>query len=440
MSETGLAQGTEGRRRRLTTWAAIGQYIGRDARTAQRYEAERGLPVHRMPGGSKSTVYALNHELDAWLADRALPGLDHLALDPEPPHIAEGPKKNSVRYILLAIVAAGCLVVVLGLGRSIGPRQRQPVAPAAIEAYRAGEYAWQKRTPADLHRAVDAFTRSIVADPDFAPGYIGLADCYNLLPEFGDMSPADAYPRAQAAAERAVALDGSSAAAHRALAFSLFWWGADRDRAFKEFRTSIKLDPNSAQTRHWYANALAAMLDPAARTEIARAEELDATSTPIKADAGWIDYMLGRFNEAITRLDEVAAVDPGFSTTFRYRAAAKRAIGDFPGMLTDLRREGELGGNRDLSRDADSASLALRSGGPSAMFTALARNEEAMFSQGQFAAGRLAADELLAGHQDRALELLALAQGRHEWFASVITNPVFAPLRSRPGFQKLLRP
>jgi tetratricopeptide (TPR) repeat protein len=338
------------------------------------------------------------------------------------------------------IIAASCVVVAVGLGRSIWPRQRQAGAPAAIEAYHAGAYAWQKRTPADLHRAVDAFTRSIVADPGFAPAYVGLADCYNLLPEFGDLSPAEAYPRAQAAAERAVALDRGSAAAHRALAFSLFWWGADRDRAIREFRTSIKLDPNSAQTRHWYANALAAMLEPAAQTEIARAEELDPASTPIKADAGWIDYMLGHFNEAVSQLDEVAAVDPSFSTTFRYRAAAKRAIGDFPGMLADLRREAELGNNRDLSADADSATLALQSGGASAMFKSLARNEEQMFSRGQFAAGRLAADELLGGRQDRALELLAVAQSRHEWFASVITNPVFAPLRNKPSFRKLLRP
>ncbi len=74
-----------------------------------------------------------------------------------------------------------------------------------------------KRTPADLTRAVDYFTQAIVNDPNYAQAYVGLADCYNLLREFAAMPETEAYPRAMAAASKAVELDPSSAEAHASL-------------------------------------------------------------------------------------------------------------------------------------------------------------------------------------------------------------------------------
>ncbi|MCX6638098.1 MAG: hypothetical protein NT090_23830 [Acidobacteria bacterium] len=62
---------------RLDSWKDVATYLGRDVRTVQRWESERRLPVHRLPGGDKPRVYALKSELDAWLRVSA----------PEPPEI-----------------------------------------------------------------------------------------------------------------------------------------------------------------------------------------------------------------------------------------------------------------------------------------------------------------------------------------------------------------
>src|SRR5512146_2114108 len=51
---------------RIDGWKAIGQYFGRDRTTVIRWARERGLPVHRIPGGTSGSVYALRSELDAW--------------------------------------------------------------------------------------------------------------------------------------------------------------------------------------------------------------------------------------------------------------------------------------------------------------------------------------------------------------------------------------
>src|ERR671927_373256 len=62
----------EGRRGELTTWNAIASHLGVSVRAAQRYEREKGLPVHRLPG-EKSRVFAYPEELDSWKERLAIP-------------------------------------------------------------------------------------------------------------------------------------------------------------------------------------------------------------------------------------------------------------------------------------------------------------------------------------------------------------------------------
>jgi tetratricopeptide (TPR) repeat protein len=75
LAESGTARaaaggnGTKGRR--LIGWKAIGQFLGCTERTARRWEADRSLPVHRIPGGGRSSVWANAEELTGWL--QALP-------------------------------------------------------------------------------------------------------------------------------------------------------------------------------------------------------------------------------------------------------------------------------------------------------------------------------------------------------------------------------
>ncbi|MGH8495059.1 MAG: hypothetical protein ACREVN_02915 [Gammaproteobacteria bacterium] len=60
--------------RRLESWKRIAQYLNRDVRTVQRWEAAEGLPVHRLQHRSQGSVFAYVEELDAWLNARASDG------------------------------------------------------------------------------------------------------------------------------------------------------------------------------------------------------------------------------------------------------------------------------------------------------------------------------------------------------------------------------
>lgn len=55
----------------LQSWKEISSYLGRAERTCRRWEKEFGLPVHRMDGSPRASVFAYKEELDRWL-DRLL--------------------------------------------------------------------------------------------------------------------------------------------------------------------------------------------------------------------------------------------------------------------------------------------------------------------------------------------------------------------------------
>jgi hypothetical protein len=64
---------------RLDSWKQIAAYFNRDQRTVQRWEIQRGLPVHRIPGGLKSAVYAFPNEIEAWLRGELPPSMPETA-------------------------------------------------------------------------------------------------------------------------------------------------------------------------------------------------------------------------------------------------------------------------------------------------------------------------------------------------------------------------
>ena len=61
------------RKARLETWKEVAAFFGRDERTVKRWEAERGLPIHRLPGGARSRIYAEVEELERWLGGAGEP-------------------------------------------------------------------------------------------------------------------------------------------------------------------------------------------------------------------------------------------------------------------------------------------------------------------------------------------------------------------------------
>ena len=129
------------------------------------------------------------------------------------------------------------------------------VDPKAYQAYLAGRYFWNKRTGDGLKKAIDYFNQAIENDPNYAAAYTGLADAYALSGdwEYGILSPEEAFPKAKAAATKALALDDNLAEAHTSLAFVLDLYDWDWESAEQEYKRAIALNPSYATAHHWYA-------------------------------------------------------------------------------------------------------------------------------------------------------------------------------------------
>src|SRR5688572_11525706 len=127
---------------RLASWKEIAAYLGRDVRTVLRWHKDRGLPVHRAPGGRKGSVFAETEELDGWLKSGSTPAPAQPAAPPPVPHVP--------RLWLAAAVVAFVAVGVLGVMALIRLRPGPPVASLAIEGSRlvardaAGAARWTR--------------------------------------------------------------------------------------------------------------------------------------------------------------------------------------------------------------------------------------------------------------------------------------------------------
>ena len=190
----------------------------------------------------------------------------------------------------------------------------RPVLPAAYDAYIRGRYAWDKRSEADLREAIRLFQQAIDADPTYAPAYAGLADCYAQLGYGSYIAPEDSFPRARAAAVRALELDSTLAEAHASLGFISMYYDWDFTKAEAEFKRAFGLNPNYAIAHQWYAYLLTAMERPAgeAEREISIAKQLDPLSVPINIDHAYILHYYQRNVEALRAVTLALEMNPKF--------------------------------------------------------------------------------------------------------------------------------
>jgi len=177
-----------------------------------------------------------------------------------------------------------------------------------------GRFFWNKRTGDDLKKSIDYFQQAIAADPNYALAYAGVADAYVFLPGYTAGSPQDCYPKAKAAAKKALKLDDTLAEAHTTLAIALLLYDFDFAQAIREFQHAIELNPNYATAHQQYGNI--GLIDLGrfddAITEGNRAAELDPLSLVINADVGANYYYARRYDEAIAQLRKTLEMDPGY--------------------------------------------------------------------------------------------------------------------------------
>ena len=311
--------------------------------------------------------------------------------------------------------------------------------PQARALYLRGRSLWEKRTMEPLQEAVVLFRQATERDPGYAAAWAGLAQSYAMLGYFG-FGPADAmFPKATAAARRAIALDSSAGQAYAALGQALAWqhaWG-DAETAY---RRAVTLEPEDATAHQWYALLLAYMgRAREAASHTADASRLDPLSVQVNNMHGMMLYYAGDTAGALQQYERTVDEEPDSAW-----------VRQNPWVLTNFSRVAAAAGQTALAVRLVERALKVVPSHPRPMFdlayvyvaagdpvTARAVFARADSTHAHYAVYRALLHGVL-GESDAAF---AWFDRLHEWpLPSLVTlncEPRLAALRADPRFQRI---
>ena len=316
------------------------------------------------------------------------------------------------------------------------------VNPRAHELYLKGRFFWNKRTPDDLKKSLEYFQQATTEDPNYALGYAGVADAYSLLGYVGYavLPPREAFPKAKAAALKALELDPALAEAHVALAFAK--WNYDWDWAGAEegFRRAIALNPNYATARQFYGIYLVSLgRIEEGLAELKRAQELDPLSLIIRGNFAW-GYIFGRRpDDALEQLRPTLEMDPSYPPTHYFMGLAYLRKGMHRQALASFKRNVELIRGGNLASDANVAyahAVVGEKAEARRRLEALKRTSEQRYVPPEW----IAVVHAGLDERDQAFALLERAyQERSGLLPLLKVHPLFDKLRDDPRFADLVR-
>jgi TolB-like protein/DNA-binding winged helix-turn-helix (wHTH) protein/Flp pilus assembly protein TadD len=312
------------------------------------------------------------------------------------------------------------------------------VNPDAYEAYLKGRYFWNKRTADGMKKAIDYFNQAIEKDPNYAQAYAGLTDSYALAGDwkYGVLAPKEAYPKAKAAAIRAIELDNTLGEAHISLAFCLDGFDWNFASAGREFARGIELSPGYATGYEWYGWHLASLgRNDEAVAEVKKAASLDPLSLIISSDLAEELLIAHRYDEATEQARKTINMDSFFAPAHYVLGQALVQKHMYKEAIAELQRAVEL----SEGSTAFTANLAY------AYAVSGSRNEAVEIlndlknrpQNGFSNAPEIALVYVGLDQKDQAMSWLekAFEESFSPW---VLMRPAFDPLRSDPRFQNLL--
>jgi TolB-like protein/Tfp pilus assembly protein PilF len=318
--------------------------------------------------------------------------------------------------------------------------KRDSTNAEAYQFYLRGRYFWNKRTADGLKRAFEQFQQAIERDPNFALGYVGLADSYTALTFYNFAAPHEAMPKAKESALKALALDNTLAEAHASLAHISMNYYWDWATAEKEFKRSIELKPDYATAHQWYAiHYLTATgrLDEALH-EMKKALELEPASLVMNTFMGATLYYAGRYDEAIDQCRRTIEMDPTFAVAHWHLGLTYEQKQVFDAAIEEFQRAISLSGGSPLMRAALGHAYAMSQKTDQANKILDELNE---LSKRQYVSPyEVGAIYVALDNNEEAFQLLEKAYTEHSFhFVNLNVSPQFQSVRSEPRFQDLVR-
>ena len=316
---------------------------------------------------------------------------------------------------------------------------KRPVAAKAYEAYLRGRFLLDEGSEEGLRGAREQFERALALQDDYAAAHAGIASYYAVLPFYSSQAPAEVFPKARAAAQKAVELDETLPEAHASLAYIRAYYEWDWAGADREFRKALDLRPNFADAHFSYSRFLAASgRMPEAIAEIRKAEELDPRELVAAREPRAALLLPGRLRRSTRRSWSRSAGPIPSSRVARWGIGLSyEEKGMGTEALASLKQATEL--SKSLNIRTSLAHASARFGQRAQALEVLKALEERSRTN-YVPSYYFALIHSGLGEKDRAFEWLERAyQERSTVLAYLRIDPRLAPLRSDPRYLDLVR-
>jgi len=313
----------------------------------------------------------------------------------------------------------------------------RPVNSEAYDAYIKGRSRLCEANTGDgVTTAIKYFEKAIELDPTSAASYAGLADAYGTQGASHFLPPREAFPRAKAAAAKALALDENSAEAYATLCFIRVHFDWDWQAAERDCARTAELGPNSDA-----ADAISEYYFLMGRTDEAlalrrRSVERDPLSAGAHDNLGWGYFLSRRYDDAIGEFQKGLALDPMDSDAWEKLGHTYVEKRMYPQALNAYGREAALqNGSGEFSR----AYVYARAGERDKALKIVEKMKQA--PKRDMPPGAFAFIYTALGDKDQAFQWLekAFEERDSAWFPMIKVSPMSDSLRSDPRFQDLMR-
>ena len=316
--------------------------------------------------------------------------------------------------------------------------KRDATNAEAYQSYLRGRYYWNRRTAANITKALDQFQQAVDKDPTSALAYVGLADSYAVLEQYAGRPSSETLPKAKAAAMRALEIDDSLAEAYASLGFinQQSW---QFDEAERNLKRAMELDPDYPTARQWYARHLnmTGRFDEAF-VEIKRAQQLDPLSPIISFNVAHNYLIAGDINTATEQFKNLLEINPNFPQAHDYLGLIYLKQGREREAIDELQKGVEA--SKRASDDLSFLGYGYAVLGKRAEAMTILKELEQRHDRQESAAVYLAAVHAGLGDKDKAFSWLEKGfEARSGLLVHITYRPVFDTLRSDPRYADLVR-
>ncbi len=309
----------------------------------------------------------------------------------------------------------------------------------AYQLYLKGRFHFSKRNKDDVLKAIEYFQQAVNLDPNFALAYARIAEVYNQMPAYPYLSPHEAFPKAKAAANRALEIDPTLSEAHTALANTLAVYDWNWPESEREFKRGIELDPNNAEAHFRYGQFLSPMgRHEESIREMQRALELEPLDLVMLALLSQEYHFSGQTDKALEQARKTIELEPNFILGIHVLGQAlarnemyeevidlsEKTLSKNPNNQFSLKIAGYA--YAKLGRRSDAERMIAK-------FRELAKTEYIQPYD-------LATIYVALGDKDKAFaELEKSAENRDWMFSQMKEDPFLVPLRLDPRYKDLLK-